>query len=554
MVEQLGVDQPTAERLLGGALGLGLLVTAWRGDDFVAQPVEAALDDLADTGDDETLEGLRRFQVDLGRFRDVPLGDTSGTAEPAEDRAAVQVRLETGGDQLSRRAGRPAKLMVNEDFVLDPLAVDPGTYQGALDDLAAVAELFWAFDRMHVVRALVAAALAERFGAGCQVPLVEHAEALVRATYRAEAILAEHPEAAIGPGDGSLAMLAKVRREAMTALHHGADGTADVQWAPGDVTALVADAPDRFRLDPASYGMVVQPDGADLVLNDTYAGHGPMVSRFLHADGLRGGTSVARLRARIDALYRPGARLVEDRGAHGLSINAHPPILEESLDPGGWRGLQLAHDAETDVVSIVDAGGAPVTVLALGAQLPELFPYPVRLATWLCSSGRVVLDVMAARHRQRSNGHGATVGYPRLRVGGVVVSRRRWYPGADFPSREDAADDIDHLVALTRWRARHDVPAEVMLKSLFDGPTRWESLSGVESRDRFFELRRHSKPQYVDLGSALMTRVLPRLMDRRPEGCIEEARPALAGGGHAVEWMVEMARPAGDARFTWRAP
>jgi hypothetical protein len=90
-----------------------------------------------------------------------------------------------------------------------------------------------------------------------------------------------------------------------------------------------------------------------------------------------------------------------------------------------------------------------------------------------------------------------------------------------------------------------------MLKSLFDGPTLWENLSGSESRDRFFELRRQSKPQYVDLASALMTRVLPRLMERRPPGCIEEALPTAATGGHACEWMVELVRPAGQLHFDW---
>jgi hypothetical protein len=553
MTERLGLGQTAADRLVGVALGLGLLVTAWRGDDFVAEPVEEALRDLASAGVDRVPHGLRQFRNHLNRLGGEDHEDHEDKTVGPTGRIAVNRQLDTLGDELSRLARRPAKLMVNEDFVLDPLLVDPGLHRCALDDLGAVTELLWAFDRMHVVRALVAAEVVAQFGPGGRVPLVQHAEALVRAVYQRERVLAEQPDASVGPADGSLEMLTKVRREAMTALHAGLTGTEDACWSAGDLCGLVAAVPDRFRLDPASYGIVVQPNGADLVFNDTYAGHGPMVSRFLHADQIRGGTSIARLRTRMQALHGAGVRLLEDRGCHALSINAHPPILDETLDVDGWRGLQLAHDIGTDTVSIVDAAGTPIKLLALGAQLPELFPYPVRLATWLCSSGRVALDITGNLHRRRypAEPPATTIAYPRLRVGKVVLSRRRWYPGADFPTRTDSADDVEHLVAMTRWRARNAVPAEVILKSLFDGPTLWENLSGTESRDRFFELRRQSKPQYVDLASALMTRVLPRLMERRPPGCIEEALPTAATGGHACEWMVELARPAGQLHFDW---
>jgi hypothetical protein len=556
MTERLGLGQTAADRLIGLALGLGLLVTAWRGDEFVAEPVEEALRDLASAGDDRVPHGLRQFKSDLDRLggdEDDEDDRSSRSSDRPTGRIEVNRNLDKIGDELSRVAQRPAKLMVNEDFVLDPLLVDPGGHRRALDDLTAVTELLWAFDRMHVVRALLAAEIVERFGPGCRIPLARHAETLVRAVYRRERLLSERPDQPVGPADGSLAMLTKVRREAMTALHTGLTGTDDVSWSPADLRGLVAAVPERFRVDPSSYGVVVQPLGPELVFNDTYAGHGPMVSRFLHADRLRGGTSIARLRARLHALYGPGVRLLEDRGCHALSINAHPPILDEAVDVEGWKGLRLAHDVDTDAVSIVDGTGVPVKLLALGAQLPELFAYPVRLATWLCSSGRVALDIVGTFHHQHNPADrpAATVAYPRLRVGHVVVSRRRWYPGADFPNRTDAAGDVDSLLALTRWRADNGIPAEVTLKSLFDGPTRWENLSGTESRDRFFELRRHSKPQYVDLASALMTRVLPRLMERRPPGCIEEALPAAAAGGHACEWMVELARPAGRDRFEW---
>jgi hypothetical protein len=552
LAQRLGLDPHDADRLVGVALGLGLLVTAWRGDEFVADPVGQALRDLAAAGSDLVPPALHQLRVGIDR-----LGDDSPDGS-ADERIAAVRGVVVAGEELSRRARRPARLAVNEDFVLDPLVVDPGSHEAALDDLAAVTELLSTFDRMHVVRSLIASLLAARFGTGCRVPLVEHAEWLVNAMYRGERSLAEHPDALRRELPLDLPLLLKVRQEIEAAWRHDAAaasrrGATEVCWSRGQVAALLAGLPERFGAGAASYGVVVQAHGDGLILNDAYAGHGPMFSRFLHADHLRGGDATARLRRRLHDLHGPGYRLLEDRAWHGLSINAHPSVLDEALDPAGWGRLQLCHDPDTDAVSILDGEGAPAKVLALGAQLPELLPYPARLATWLCSSGRVVLDLPDRRGPLGEAGDtAATVAWPRLRVERVVVSRRRWYPGTDFPARASARDDVDYLLALTQWRARHDVPAEVMLKAVFDGPVMWDSLKASSSREQFFELRQRSKPQYVDLSSALMTRVLPRLQERRPGGFVEEALPGLGGGGHASEWMVEMARAPGAARFSWR--
>ena len=299
-----------------------------------------------------------------------------------------------------------------------------------------------AFDRMHVVRALVAAAMVERFGPGCRVPLVEHAESLVLAVYRRERVLAEDPEATGRAG----------RRLAGHA-RQGPPGSPDrprTTWRRDPTTpagrlttlaALAAGVPDRFRVDPASYGMVVQPHGADLDLQRHLCRarpHGEPVPPRRPAPGRR------RHRPAADphpALYGPGVRLLEDRGLPQPEHQRPPPILDEWLDPTGWRGLRLAHDAATDTVSIVDAAGAPVKVLALGAQLPSSSrtrsgwpPGCVRRAGW-CSTSPGTLHRQRRHPSQVRAGPTTTVGYPRLRVGRVVVSRRRWYPGADFPAR-----------------------------------------------------------------------------------------------------------------------
>jgi hypothetical protein len=136
----------------------------------------------------------------------------------------------------------------------------------------------------------------------------------------------------------------------------------------------------------------------------------------------------------------------------------------------------------------------------------------------------------------------------------VVVQRRRWYPGADFTAALDeaagAAPDREagQLMSLTRWRADHDVPEEVMIKSPLMGTL---NHGDPDETRGYVAGRRRAKPQYVDLASALMVRVLPRLLRRRGESYLEEALPGVRRGVRALEWVVEFDRAAGE-RFQVR--
>lgn len=135
-----------------------------------------------------------------------------------------------------------------------------------------------------------------------------------------------------------------------------------------------------------------------------------------------------------------------------------------------------------------------------------------------------------------------------MTVGQVVLQRRRWYPGADFPSAPGPTEAAEHLVDLTAWRAVHAVPDEVVIKTGSDraAPARIPAGGGRPAQWR------PEKPQYADLASALAVRALPWFLERRSPGSyLEEALPGVHRGRHAFEWVIEFDRPAG-ARFQLR--
>ena len=471
------------------------------------------------------------------------------------ERVALLNRLDSVQQRLTGHGTRPGRLRVNEDYVLDPFAVSADGYRPALNDLAEVAEFAALFERHHGLRALASALFVERFGAGASVPLVGHATGLVEALRGAEARLAE-PDGNVGPRDGSLAQLLKARATAVRTVgeriaRHRAEQPQAEELAlePGLLAELAAALPERFRRPAASYGLTVQPVAGRLVLNGCFPGHGLLGMRFLGADRELGGRAAESIARRATAVFSAdGVEPCEDRGLHGFNINHRVPLLERTVTPGWWLGIRLAHDTDRDELVLLDGNGARVRPVTLGMRWQELHPAPLRIATLLADTSPVAVDAFGWERPPAAEASHRTSASPRLTLGQVIIQRRRWYPGADFPSAPGPTEAARHLVDLTAWRAVHAVPDEVVIKTGSDRAAQARIPAGGGQPAQW----RPEKPQYADLASALAVRALPWYLDRRTPGSyLEEALPGVRRGRHAVEWVIEFDRPAG-ARFQLR--
>ncbi|MBR7742525.1 lantibiotic dehydratase [Phycicoccus sp. BSK3Z-2] len=482
---------------------------------------------------------------------------------PAERRREIVETLDTTLGTLSRAAGRPARVAVAEDRFVELAPVDPAGWGPALDDLGPAVDLLATFDWLADVAVALEDAFLERHGAGSRVSLVEEAPALVASvTAAAERMTRVYAEAAddpavldtIGGADSVLARLYAVRRGIENAVGAAveaalAEGREEVVLDVGTVHRLLDGLPDRLRARPLGYGVLVQSLGDRLVVNDGLPGHGMLFSRFLGPDRALGGDALPRLRAGLLERYaEPGSTLVEDRTHHGMNVNVHPPVLDDTLEPADWHRLELRHDTGTGRLDVVD-GERPLKVLPIGGGHPGLYPPPLSVASGLVIAGRLYNGMPDAWAERDGRDATTTRRVPRVLVGDVVVSRARWYPGADLEQALAEPDEAERLLAVARWRAAHGVPHEVVVKSVpaDSGP------ASVGSPDAQ-AVRFRSKPQYVDLDSALCVRVLPRMLERRggedaPALYLEEAAPGVRPGTHAAEWVVEVSRPAGG-RFT----
>lgn len=561
---RLGVTAQAGARLAASAAAAQILVAGPAFDSQAADPLPPARD----------LLGPRHPGTALLSAMQREMTEVASGSVPR--RRAALARLEVIGDRINQLSSRPAQMHLNEDVLLPTVAVTDRGYQAALHDLADVAELAHVFDPYLLTRCLLTAAFTDRFGVGGSATLVDCADDLGRdISARARLIKGGGREQWSQAGGEDLARLLTVREQARAAITgeiEAGRGEEEV-WVPaGRLRALAAGLPDRLRDRPASYGLLVQPAGGRLVLNGCYSGHNLLGMRFLgkarhcgHAaveePGMAGTPLTGCVSERVRRLFgADGVTLLEDYGLHGSNLNHRVRLLPDLLTPADWLGISLVHDPRRDGLSLTMADGTPVRILYSGMRWIQTLPLPLRIAIWLTDSGHVALDPVgwARRVALRADHEGApltagepTSGYPRLVAGAVVISRRRWYPGSDFASALAVPDEAGRLLAITRWRAAHGVSEEVVVKTVRElGP----DADPATVLDRYQRMRRQGKPQYADLASALMIRVLPRLLERHGPGFVEEALPGLSAGGHAFEWVIEYDRPPGCRFQAGRPP
>ncbi|GAA1194729.1 hypothetical protein F4556_006729 [Kitasatospora gansuensis] len=536
LARRFAVSEPDARRLVTAAVDAQILVTAPVLDEQARDPLPAAEKLLAEHHP-EAAATVAAIAADL----DLMARDSVG------GRRAALTRIRAAETALNELSSCPAKLQVNEDYLLEPGTVSPEGYRAALADLGRVTAFQSLFDRHHEIRALLTRAFTDRFGVGARVDLLDHAEELVTLVRSRELALTRADAEQWGPADGSLAELLRRRAIATATLAarlREAGDAAEVSVDPGLLGSLADGLPDRFKLTAASYGLLVQPVDGRLVLNACYTGHGQLATRFLGSQAEFGSDVAARIARRIQHRFgADGVRLVEDHGLHRANINHRIRLLDETVTPQDWVGVTLAHDPAGDRLDLLDRDGRPIRVMSLGMKWIELQPAPLNLAVWLYDTGRVAFDPIGRLHSQRTDLDGTTVRYPRLVAGDVVLQRRRWYPGDDLPSVPggEPADEAAHLIAMTRWRATHDIPEEIVMKTPLGMPA-GEVMSGdgaAAALTRYLRARSREKPQYLDLGSALMVRVLPKFLERRGPGFFEEALPGVRSGVTAGEWLLE---------------
>jgi hypothetical protein len=544
-----GADDPRAEGFVTGLVAAGLLERRLPVADLAPDPLGELAVWLAETDPDLAAAAERTAAL----LRDpVPVEDVAG------NRARIG-ELHRAVGELTDRAGIPAppsreRYQFRDNAVFRETA-HLADRRAELADLDVVRRWLGPFDLALPLRLALGTYCAERFGPGCEVPLVLlhraiHEEAAGGGrtpAARAVATMAGN-SLLMPPGDLAtsglprLHELAGIRRAAGDVMRRAETGGV-VRVDPGEVADLAATWPGWVRA-PGSLGCYVQltPDGR-VVLNLAHTGYG------------RGRDRVGMLAGAEPAGYPPPVPgeplLAELRGAFASSANRRPPGLSHEIDypnvvsdrPPHERiavgDLVVAHDPERDLVRLVwRRTGAEVRPLHLGMMSDVLLPPTARLMSYTFGAAHYLHAIALPLLAPRSEPLPAdpVVARPRVEVGRVVLQRARWLVrAAAIPVRAKGETDGGYWVRLLAWLRGNGLPVRCFVHMATSG-------EDPAANPFAWGFDKSRKPVHVDFANWYLVSVFERMLARAGQAVIvEEALPDPDGAdSHVTEYLVEV--------------
>ncbi|PRX60667.1 lantibiotic biosynthesis dehydratase-like protein [Nonomuraea fuscirosea] len=348
--------------------------------------------------------------------------------------------------------------------------------------------------------------------------------------------------------------MTRARRELIRRMKLAAASGTDVLLDDEFVDEVSGMVPDHLLdLEPRSFFVQLGDDGGApfAVVNQTYSGLTLLFSRFMHCfdDAERGGLA-AELRDELAKLQPADAVFAEVTGGYDTTnLNLHPAITPyELVCPGdvSFRDeseqiavddLSVLHDERTGRLRLYSWRlGREVIPVYLGFIIPPALPQVQRAMLLFSRTIFATIDLWGGT---RAHERVTTISSrPRIRVGDLVVSRRRWtvHPGF-LPARGAGDGEAESFLAWRRWQREHGLPQRV-----------FASLGAVPLKPGAGTSIPTFKPQYIDFGSVLSLQLLDR-MAREGNRLIvlEEMLPDLeqiwlrsAEGRYVAEQTVEI--------------
>lgn len=338
----------------------------------------------------------------------------------------------------------------------------------------------------------------------------------------------------------TVAELGHVRRSVWTQIvrcaRHSDEGEG-ISIPPGAITNALSGVPERYA-PAAGACLMVQPAdaiGDQWIVNQIYQGTGRMTSRYTPVIPDRLREQYTAYLAERGALG--GVELLDLVFSFGDTLNLHPLQTPKALElPDEWldvprnrvrclEDLAVRFDRDRGPPRVVDRAGQEYSPVHLGGADESFMPAVIRMLAVLGPGELAPVNLPRAAQR-----HGAARVWPRLRVGNLVLHRRRWaIPIRPFLLTLNRAGDAEAFAAIHDWRSSLAIPDRVfLLEHLGDGT------HGTPH-----------KPQYINFTSPCFVRLFLRSLRRAKTDFLrlEEALPDPACAlrdGQEKQWVAEL--------------
>lgn len=455
---------------------------------------------------------------------------------------SIRRRFEEIGDIVGLpTTARSLGLLVYEDAILEGATRVPAAeWEEILSDLSFYQELAPLFDVKFRLQSVIAKMFVDRYGAdGICTDTGEFVRNLI--PVHTQFIKPMVPgqlfaDLEIGNDIPNIRALNDLKLEFLDLINRRFDeGETEIELTREELAPLIGRVPASIKNRPLSHEFFMQWVKDDrqslMVINQPYFGYLAFMSRFVEyfqEDGM-----VDRLRTYLSDLFAGTGALAEVSGVYGFNANLHPRIApyemtfpatsfargeEEEVPTVDWRDVSFVYDRDTDRVMIQHEKIGRMNALYLGTLVPLMLPTIVRTLMNMFSNGNLIESYHTIREYELSDEvkQSQVRVYPRIRLGQVVVSRKKWMvPRAQLPMREAKESEFDYFCRVHEWRMNLNMPSRVFVRfvPMIDSENPLLGLLDRDSAQNAPELDfTEMKPQHIDFENPVLVRLLGKLI------------------------------------------
>lgn len=314
----------------------------------------------------------------------------------------------------------------------------------------------------------------------------------------------------------------------------------EVRLCKDELQAIIDQIPQAVRKRTVSQSFFgqwgIDHEGSSFyVINQIYHGYSMFFSRFLKQYSPE---LTADMKNYVRTLFADDETPVEYLGTFGFNANLHPPLTDYELDiaslPDGhsttskvqFEDLTVKYDREKHRVYLHHQELGKLNVLYLGFLMPFSLPLIVRALSQMFNSGNISTLFILHKERRLTKEEGDQIRvYPRVRLGKVVISRKKWIvPNHLLPVRQKGEDDVTYFHRLLEWHRSNNIPDQVFYRLI---PMDEQSVQSDDSDPSASDIDfTQFKPQYMNFESPLFVKMIDKQLRQTDYGLvIEEMSP-----------------------------
>lgn len=441
------------------------------------------------------------------------------------------------------------KTPIYEDAYLNAkeLQLSQPYFKPLIENLTLWQSLTPLLDSNYRLQSMIATRFVEVYGEGgdCKEPLDFITEIVPIMKKWGESLLPSVTAKELKDESEDILQLNKAKNEFVTYLLQKMNYSEDeVELTEEELEEFIVQIPESIQQRTVSQSYFCQWGTTNqekdfLVINQMYHGYSMFFSRFLDQFPSE---VTENIKAYIKDLFSPEEAVAEYTGTFGFNANLHPSLTDYDLNisslPQGrkeskkvlFNDLGFKYDKSKHRVYLHHQDFGKINVLYLGFLMPFSLPLVMRALSQMFNSGNISSLFIMHKERNLSVEESLQIRrYPRIRIGQVILSRKKWIiPNNLLPIKDKGEDEFTYFLRINEWYKALQLPKKVFIRLI---PMNEQEMSSDTSTDKStieeIDFTKF-KPQYIDFEGPLFIKMFEKLIKDSSFGMVvEEMSPNI---------------------------